>query len=32
MFDLLLGIFIGALIGWHFPQPEWAKNLLSKFK
>lgn len=32
MFELILGLVIGALIGWHVPQPQWAKNLLDKLK
>jgi hypothetical protein len=32
MLELLLGFVVGALVGWHFPQPEWVKNLLAKVK
>lgn len=28
----LLGLAIGAVIGWHVPQPQWAKDLLVKLK
>ena len=31
MLELLLGFVIGALVGWHVPQPEWVKNVLTKF-
>lgn len=32
MVDVLLGVAVGLLVGWHFPQPEWAKNLIIKIK
>lgn len=32
MLEFLLGLVVGAVIGWHVPQPEWAKNLLAKLK
>jgi len=25
MLDSLLYVFIGAMLGWQFPQPAWAK-------
>jgi hypothetical protein len=28
--DVLLGILIGAFIGWHIPEPTWAKVVKSK--
>lgn len=31
IFDLVL-ILIGAFIGWHLPQPAWAKALEDKVK
>ena len=30
MFDTLIWVFVGALIGWNFPQPWWAKVIQSK--
>lgn len=31
MFELLIGVAIGLVIGWNFlPQPAWVKNALSK--
>lgn len=30
MWDLFL-VFIGMLIGWNMPQPEWAKRLWERF-
>ena len=30
MFDTLIWVFVGALIGWNFPQPWWAKIIQSK--
>jgi hypothetical protein len=32
MFDTLILILIGAFIGWHFPQPMWAKLIEEKIK
>lgn len=32
MFETLILILIGAFIGWHFPQPMWAKLLEEKIK
>jgi hypothetical protein len=32
MFDTLILILIGAFIGWHFPQPMWAKLLKKRLK
>jgi Na+/H+-dicarboxylate symporter len=30
MFDIAIGILIGAFIGWHFPEPFWAKIIKEK--
>jgi hypothetical protein len=30
MLDTLFFILVGALIGWHFPQPAWAKLLAER--
>jgi len=30
MFDILIWILIGAFIGWHFPEPFWAKVIKEK--
>lgn len=30
MMDVLLGIVIGAFIGWHIPEPTWAKVIKEK--
>jgi uncharacterized membrane protein len=32
MVELLLGAFVGALIGWSMPQPAWAAALIAKIK
>lgn len=32
MFTLIVGIVIGAFIGWNFPQPEFARNIQNKIK
>lgn len=29
---LIIGIAIGAFIGWYVPQPQWAKNVQAKVK
>lgn len=26
----LLGLVVGAVVGWHVPQPQWAKDLFAK--
>ncbi len=31
MVRLLIGIAIGLLIGWNWPQPLWAKSLQARF-
>ena len=30
MLDTLLWILVGAFIGWHFPEPVWAKMIKEK--
>ncbi len=30
MFDTILLLLIGAFIGWHFPEPFWAKIVKEK--
>lgn len=31
MLELVVGVAIGLVIGWNFlPQPQWAKNIVSK--
>lgn len=30
MLEVLFWILVGAFIGWHVPQPEWAKTLQEK--
>jgi len=30
MFELIIGIVIGAFIGWNVPQPEYAKKIQNK--
>ena len=32
MLETLFWIAVGAFVGWHFPQPEWAKTLETKIK
>lgn len=32
MLETLFWVLIGAFLGWHFPQPQWAKTLESKVK
>lgn len=32
MFDIAVGILIGAFIGWHIPEPMWAKIVKQKIK
>lgn len=32
MLELILGLVIGVVVGWHFPQPEWAKKIFAKVK
>jgi hypothetical protein len=30
MLDTLIWILIGAFVGWHFPEPTWAKLIKAK--
>jgi hypothetical protein len=30
MLDTLFWILVGAFVGWHFPQPAWAKLIEEK--
>lgn len=32
MLETLFWVLIGAFLGWHFPQPQWAKTLEAKVK
>jgi hypothetical protein len=32
MLEAIFWILIGAFVGWHFPQPEWAKALETKVR
>jgi hypothetical protein len=32
MIEVLFWLLVGAFIGWHFPQPAWAKVLEDKVK
>ena len=32
MIESILLILVGAFVGWHFPQPAWAKDLEAKVK
>lgn len=32
MLTFLLGVLVGAFVGWHVPQPEWAKKVSDKLK
>lgn len=32
MLEVLIGVFIGAFIGWNLPQPAWAIFLQEKIK
>jgi len=32
MFELVLGVGIGLVVGWNvFPQPQWVQNLYSRW-
>ena len=31
MFETLFWIFVGAFVGWNFPQPDFAKNIQAKY-
>jgi hypothetical protein len=30
MIELLIAVLIGAFIGWHVPQPSWARQIEDK--
>jgi len=30
--EFLVGVAVGLVVGWHVPQPEWAKTLFEKVK
>jgi len=30
MLETLFWVLVGAFIGWHIPQPQWAVNLQTK--
>lgn len=30
MLDSLLLVLLGAFVGWHFPEPSWAKAIKAK--
>ena len=32
MLETLFWVLVGALIGWHFPQPAWTEALVKKIK
>lgn len=32
MIEAIFWLAVGAIIGWHFPEPQWAKNLKVKAK
>ena len=32
MLEAIFWILVGAFVGWHFPQPEWAKALETKVR
>ena len=32
MLETIFWILVGAFVGWHFPQPEWAKALETKVR
>lgn len=32
MFGFIIGIIIGAFVGWNLSQPEWVKNIQDKLK
>jgi len=32
MLEILFWGLVGAFVGWHFPQPDWAKTLEAKIK
>ena len=32
MLETIFWILIGAFVGWHFPQPAWAKTIETKVR
>ena len=32
MLETIFWILVGAFVGWHFPQPEWAKAIEIKVR
>lgn len=32
MIDALLWIVVGIVVGWHFPQPTWAKSIEDRIR
>lgn len=32
MFEILIHLAIGTIIGWHIPQPVWASEFFDKVK
>lgn len=30
MLEVLFWVLVGAFVGWHFPEPPWAKAIKSK--
>lgn len=30
MLVFLVGVFVGAFVGWNLPQPQWAKDVQAK--
>jgi hypothetical protein len=30
MLDIIFWVLVGAFVGWHFPEPWWAKALKEK--
>lgn len=32
MLETLFWVLVGAIIGWHVPQPAWAEALVKKIK
>lgn len=32
MFTFIVGVIVGALVGWNFPQPSWVKKMTQKAK
>ena len=32
MLDIILWIAVGAVVGWNFPQPSWARAIQAKIQ